>query len=401
MEIAHVWALLSGNAVEEATSFQPSLPLTPPQPLPEIERLRGLFDQRPDLRDLLLRGIEESKGTEKPTRFGSIHECCNLLEAIVQLPPAYDPAGNFVGCPVNALFHPLLITPSGRMLFRTEALNTVLSDLLRRYAEFLQSADSALFLTEANPYGWFSPSAKAKIHMEEFACQPDRPHYGYASYNAFFLRKFKKGRRTIPTPERSEVIGAPCESKVYAVHHPLERKTPYWIKGAGYSLSDLTNSDPAWMERYTNGTLIQGFLESHYYHRWHAPVSGRITRIVRRSGTYFAADEASGTDGLKQALPTLAHLATRMFIEIDTGAVFGKVLCVFIGMAEVSSCVSTVAVGNQVNRGAEIGYFQYGGSSYCLLVEPNRTLNICVTPQRNLEKADKTLLHTIVATITH
>jgi phosphatidylserine decarboxylase len=39
-------------------------------------------------------------------------------------------------------------------------------------------------------------------------------------------------------------------------------------------------------------------------------------------------------------------------------------------MGDVSSCVIEVVPGQRVDKGDEIGYFQYGGSTYCLLFEP-------------------------------
>ena len=40
-----------------------------------------------------------------------------------------------------------------------------------------------------------------------------------------------------------------------------------------------------------------------------------------------------------------------------------------IGMAEVSSCVSTVIEGQKVNKGDQLGYFQFGGSSHTIIFD--------------------------------
>jgi phosphatidylserine decarboxylase len=47
----------------------------------------------------------------------------------------------------------------------------------------------------------------------------------------------------------------------------------------------------------------------------------------------------------------------------------GTVACVFVGMAEISSCVIKVNEKQKVNKGDEIGYFQYGGSTHCLIFQ--------------------------------
>ena len=43
-----------------------------------------------------------------------------------------------------------------------------------------------------------------------------------------------------------------------------------------------------------------------------------------------------------------------------------------IGMAEVSSSVllDKIKEGYRVKKGEELGYFQYGGSTYCLVFRP-------------------------------
>ena len=38
-------------------------------------------------------------------------------------------------------------------------------------------------------------------------------------------------------------------------------------------------------------------------------------------------------------------------------------------MAEVSSCVSTVIEGQKVNKGDQLGYFQFGGSSHTIIFD--------------------------------
>jgi phosphatidylserine decarboxylase len=41
-----------------------------------------------------------------------------------------------------------------------------------------------------------------------------------------------------------------------------------------------------------------------------------------------------------------------------------------VGMAEVSTCDITVAVGQHVNKGDQLGMFHFGGSTHCLIFRP-------------------------------
>lgn len=66
----------------------------------------------------------------------------------------------------------------------------------------------------------------------------------------------------------------------------------------------------------------------------------------------------------------MTAVATRAVVAIacdDPG--IGTVAAVFVGMGDVSSCVIDVVPGQRVDKGDEIGYFQFGGSTCCLLFE--------------------------------
>ncbi len=43
-----------------------------------------------------------------------------------------------------------------------------------------------------------------------------------------------------------------------------------------------------------------------------------------------------------------------------------------VGMVEISSCKihKKIKPGYHINKGEELGYFQFGGSTHCLIFEP-------------------------------
>ena len=92
--------------------------------------------------------------------------------------------------------------------------------------------------------------------------------------------------------------------------------------------------------------------------------------IRHLEGTYYAEAAAEGLDplGPNNSQGYLAHVATRalVFIEADE-ATIGLLCFVAVGMAEVSSCVVSVKQRQHVNKGDEIGFFQFGGSTHCLV----------------------------------
>ena len=76
---------------------------------------------------------------------------------------------------------------------------------------------------------------------------------------------------------------------------------------------------------------------------------------------------------MKKSQCYLAHVATRAIILIEADDPAIGLLCLMpVGMVEVSSCIIDPAIrpGHRVKKGEEVGYFQYGGSTYCLIFRP-------------------------------
>ena len=66
----------------------------------------------------------------------------------------------------------------------------------------------------------------------------------------------------------------------------------------------------------------------------------------------------------------LAHVATRAIILIEADdPVIGLLAFVPVGMSEVSSCMidSKLKPGYHVQKGEELGHFQFGGSTHFLV----------------------------------
>lgn len=47
----------------------------------------------------------------------------------------------------------------------------------------------------------------------------------------------------------------------------------------------------------------------------------------------------------------------------------------FIGMADISSCLSDLQRGEEVKKGQYLGHFEIGGSSYAMIFEKRAQLN--------------------------
>ncbi len=86
-----------------------------------------------------------------------------------------------------------------------------------------------------------------------------------------------------------------------------------------------------------------------------------------------AKSEGEDPEGPKKSQGYIAHIATRAIILIEANVPsIGLMVVMPIGMVEVSSFVihPQIEPGGTVKKGEELGYFQFGGSSHCLIFRP-------------------------------
>jgi phosphatidylserine decarboxylase len=129
------------------------------------------------------------------------------------------------------------------------------------------------------------------------------------------------------------------------------------------------------VEEFVGGTIWQAFLSATSYHRWHSPVAGTVVRAFNVDGTYYseADTEGAGATEPSNSQGYMAHVATRavILIEADNPEI-GLVAFVPIGMSDVSSCMihPHLQPGHHLAKGEELGYFQFGGSTVCVVFRP-------------------------------
>ncbi len=170
------------------------------------------------------------------------------------------------------------------------------------------------------------------------------------------------------------MVVAPCEATPYGLATEVERTDRFWVKSQPYSLQDLLAGDES-VEGFVGGTVYQAFLSATNYHRWHSPVSGTIVRAFPVPGTYYSEADSEGPQAgePQESQGYLAHVAARaVFVLRADDPRIGLVAFVPVGMADVSSCLirEDLRPGTHVAKGDELGRFQFGGSTYCLVFEP-------------------------------
>lgn len=154
-----------------------------------------------------------------------------------------------------------------------------------------------------------------------------------------------------------------CESSPYRLATNVKLRDNFWIKAQNYALQYMLDNDPL-VDKFVGGTIYQAFLSALSYHRWHAPVSGKIVKTKLINGSYYSQALSMGFDpeAPNKSQGYINEVATRalIFIEADEPTI-GLMCFMAVGMAEVSTCEITVYEGQHITKGQEIGMFHFGG----------------------------------------
>ena len=371
------------TALADHARARPNKMLSPP-----VQELQDLVTNTPLLRMHLTHAIEQAlalEATHPEVKLGysTISELMLLIDSTMTLSLPFNTT-ELVGCPINALLDWPMCVPAGFAFFQFPEVNEKIKVILDHWSAFLGSGDSRGYLTTTSPDGWFSKEAAEHVDMSLFQCDPEKPYYGFGSWNDFFIRKFRLGVRPVAGPNDPSIIASACEATPYNLQTNVKLRDSFWIKNQPYSLIDIFTAPRIDLaEKFAGGTVYQAFLSACNYHRWHAPVDGMITDTYLVPGTYYADAPSAGLDtgGPDKSQGFITAVAARAVVVIDTGKRgLGQVACVFVGMAEVSSCVVEVRRGETVTKGQEIGYFQFGGSTHCVIFQADVQVEFTVKP---------------------
>jgi phosphatidylserine decarboxylase len=340
---------------------------------PVIVEFGELLDREPVLRmyvERMIAEVPQSKAYEQ-RHLHSVDQLLRLINEVLTMAPEFGEQA--VTLPLNAILDWTMGTTAGFAAYRDPRFNAMLKKVLDVWCEFLSSEDSRYVLNET-PTGWKSDAARAAVGIEQYQHDPDDEYWGFASWNDYFTRRFVDGARPVASPDDDTVIVSACESTPYSIKTDVQRQDRFWIKSQPYSLEDMLAGDHA-VDQLVGGTVYQAFLSATNYHRWHSPVAGTIVRAFVQEGTYFSEADSEGPDAVEaqNSQGYLAHVSARAIVIIDADdPVIGLMAFVAVGMVEVSSCLidPSITRGAHVGKGDELGYFQFGGSTHCLVFRP-------------------------------
>lgn len=376
---------------------------------PAVQELEALIEDDPEVYLLFHQMFEQLPDRPKfrttPTGDPQVRDyrhMLSLINAVLTTAPGYSTSG-LVGFPINAILDWPMGTAAGTAAFLNAKVNVRLKKVLSAWGKYLASADSCYVLNTDSQAGWFGRDAMSAMpgFADDFQCSPGLPHYGFTSWDDFFTRQFREGRRPVASPGDDSVVVNACESAPYRLARGVMRRDRFWIKAQPYSLAHMLAGDPR-VDQFVGGTVYQAFLSALSYHRWHSPVSGTIVSSTVIDGSYYAEALSEGFDpaGPNESQGYITEVAARalVFIEADNPAI-GLMAFLSVGMAEVSTCEVTVRKGQHVRKGDELGMFHFGGSTHCLLFRPEVRIDFDLHGQRPGLESSNIPINARIATV--
>lgn len=206
----------------------------------------------------------------------------------------------------------------------------------------------------------------------------------WKTYNEFFARSLVSPdvRPIADTDVVSPADSWPKLTWKIDDNNQLQYPQDLQIKTAKISdISQLIGNDSQYKDAFAGGTLTHTFLDVNCYHRYHSPVDGvlkelRIVPGVSAGGGYTLWDNESKLYYYVNDLG-FQMVETRACAIIETEK-YGLVAMLPVGMSQICSVnwMPSLHIGQQLKRGDEMGFFQFGGSDIVMIFQKGVDVSI-------------------------
>lgn len=175
----------------------------------------------------------------------------------------------------------------------------------------------------------------------------------YVSFNDFFTRKIKPGRRPVDMDDKALV--SPADSKLLV--YKIDDSTKLFIKGRDYTVSEILG-DASEADAFRGGYALVFRLCVNDYHRYCYTDSGRVINSRTIKGKLHTVSPVSEDHRIFKE-------NSREVYILNTDH-FGTMAYITVGAMLVGKIVDG---GDKVfEKGQEKGYFEPGGSTVIILV---------------------------------
>ncbi len=201
------------------------------------------------------------------------------------------------------------------------------------------------------------PASAAKIlpFVRKYDLDEDEflePADSYPTFNDFFYRRLKPDAR--PIAEGADTLVLPADGRHLGIA-ALDAHEGMYVKGQRFNTVGLLGS-ASLANQYRGGVAVVSRLCPVDYHRFHAPVAGRILEQTLINGSFYSVNPIALSRNVSYLWQN-----KRILTVIETEP-YGMVSFLAIGATCVGSIRMTAKVDQTVERGDELGYFAFGGS---------------------------------------
>ena len=148
-------------------------------------------------------------------------------------------------------------------------------EFIKARGNFMDSPESKMYLKK-----WLDD---ASTNIDDFVV----PKGGFKSFNEFFTRELKlsKNPRPIDSPDDDSVVVASGDTEINFIESELTLSKPLKVKTRHINVNDLLNGSK-YAKYFVGGTAVSCVLMPNSYHRYHAPVTGKIVESQEVQGIY-------------------------------------------------------------------------------------------------------------------
>jgi hypothetical protein len=231
---------------------------------PVVDEFLGLMESRPDLQASVEAAIEKAALQDIRDMDGF----AEYLDDLVTLVPTEREV-----VPEALKFYYIVNQAPGDALNEDEQFNAWMKDLVQAWGSFLDTPASAAGIdtfVEATNY-----------NIDDYIEGPS----GWQTFNQFFAREVKSGRRPITEPRNDRVIVSPADA-VFMGQWPIDQDSNITVKGVNWAIAELLDGSP-YKDAFEGGIYTHSFLYIDDYHRYHVPVAGTVKEVRNISGKVY------------------------------------------------------------------------------------------------------------------
>jgi phosphatidylserine decarboxylase len=328
-----------------------------------VEILKNELDDRKDVRSALEAAIRQAAIPEIRT----LAQFFDLLTSMLTEVPTQRTMST-----ATSHFHYIIDSAPGNSLNKDKRFRRWMVEFAKEQGSFCDTTESAKALdTFINA---------PEYHIGEYDPNPS----GWLTFNQFFARKLRPGKRPVADLCNDEIIVSATDS-VYLGCWPIDDQAKVVTKGVSCSVIDLLDGSP-YQDTFRGGIFTHSYLDINDYHRYHVPVGGIIREARTIPGNVFV-DIVKNDEGDFTAKDDIGFQFSQTRGVVIIESVAGLVAVLPVGMGHTSSVNLTAEVGARLVKGEEFGYFCNGGSDMIMLFQ--NKVKFTATPGTHYKQGEK------------